>query len=141
MWTIFFYFKKLKLIQWIMLILGIPNFWFNSLGIRFWHFVIWTPVIFSFWSVFIRNPFSSVVLCDENVSKEFYCASFGLCEKFAWECPLKKLIFEVQFPGNWFEFGFIGNQFWSSTIWAINLSSTIWAIIWATIWAINLSYY
>ena len=34
----FFYFMKLKLIQWIMLILGIPNFWLNFLGIRFWIF-------------------------------------------------------------------------------------------------------
>ena len=36
-WAIF-YFKKVDLTQWIMPILGIPNFWSNSLGIRFWDF-------------------------------------------------------------------------------------------------------
>jgi len=34
----FFYFKKLDLTQWIMPILGIPNFWSNSLGVPFWDF-------------------------------------------------------------------------------------------------------
>ena len=29
---------------------------------------------------------------------------------------IRKLIFEVQFPGNWFEFDIIGNDFSSSTI-------------------------
>ena len=34
----FFCFKKLEVIQWIMVILGISKFWFNSLGIWFWNF-------------------------------------------------------------------------------------------------------
>ena len=33
----------------------------------------------------------------------------------------KKLIFHVEFPGNWFEFGIILNDFWSSTIWAFQI--------------------
>ena len=33
----FSYFKKLELIKWIMLILGISKFLFNSLGIWFWN--------------------------------------------------------------------------------------------------------
>ena len=35
---------------------------------------------------------------------------------------VKKWIFEVHFPGNWFEFGIIVNDFWSFTIWAIQIS-------------------
>ena len=34
----FFYLKKVELTQWIVPIPGIPNFWSNSLGIRFWDF-------------------------------------------------------------------------------------------------------
>ena len=34
----FFYFKKVELTQWIVPILGIPNFRSNSLGILFWDF-------------------------------------------------------------------------------------------------------
>ena len=34
---------------------------------------------------------------------------------------VKKLIFNVQFTGNWFEFGTIENDFWSSRIWAIQI--------------------
>ena len=34
---------------------------------------------------------------------------------------VKKSIFDIQFPGNWFEFGMIENDFWSSTIWAIQI--------------------
>ena len=35
---------------------------------------------------------------------------------------VKKWIFVVQFPGNWFEFGIIGNDFQSSTFWAIQIN-------------------
>ena len=57
---------------------------------------------------------------------------------------VKKWIFEVQFPGNWFKFGIIGNDFWSSTFWAIQnltirleyvfrISSGVpWSINWST---------
>ena len=34
---------------------------------------------------------------------------------------VKKIIFDVLFPGNWFEFGIIGNDFRISTIWAIKI--------------------
>ena len=34
---------------------------------------------------------------------------------------VKKLISDVQFPGNRFELGIIGNDFSSSTIWAIQI--------------------
>ena len=34
---------------------------------------------------------------------------------------LKKWIFEIQFPGNWFESDIVGNDFWSSSIWAIQI--------------------
>ena len=38
MYNRFLYFKKLYLINWIMLIFGIKKFFSNSLGIRFWKF-------------------------------------------------------------------------------------------------------
>ena len=33
----------------------------------------------------------------------------------------KKMIFDIQYPGNRFEFGIISNDFWSSTIWASHI--------------------
>ena len=33
----------------------------------------------------------------------------------------KKMIFDIQYLGNWFEFGIISNDFWSSTIWASHI--------------------
>ena len=34
---------------------------------------------------------------------------------------VKKLIFDVQYPGNWFEFGIIEYDFWTFTIWTIQI--------------------
>ena len=37
---------------------------------------------------------------------------------------IKKLIFDIQFPGNRFQLGIIKNDFWSSTIWAIQIQAS-----------------
>jgi len=122
----FFNFKNMEMIQWIVLILGISNFWFNSLGIQFrnflrifgnaWVVLIRVGVFGSKFTKMLSIIFRRVAAPVRLVSKDVncYCAFFDIYQKCRImstysnaHAKVKRWIFNVELPRNWFGLGFI----------------------------------
>ena len=70
------------------------------------------PLNFSTFSHWIKKTWN--VLAHLLIHMKF-------CREMLAYAKIEDLIFDYQFPGNWFELGIIGNNFWISTMWAIQI--------------------
>ena len=104
-----------------MLILEISIFWFNSLGIQFWNFrlifeIAWVALL-------------CVGVCLLKLSGASFGSIWKACRMMSnylnAHAKVKKWIFNIEFPWNWFEFDIISNDFWSSIIWAISIQVSL----------------
>ena len=91
----------------------------------------WPPQFPVFGQFFIQNHICTVTHHDDIGIKR--CEIFLRIFWYMWKvCRMmspysnahanaKKMIFDIQYPGNRFEFGIMSNDFWSSTIWASHI--------------------
>ena len=108
------------------------SFWYAKLGVLIWFHVNprnFNPRKIHFLDSFPNGAHKIGIKRCEIILRIFWCMWQGCREMPTYPnayAKVKKLIFHVEFPGNWFEFGIILNDFLSSTIWSIQIK--VWRI-------------